>query len=143
MQKQGGSWGCPTQTSTLYHTAGDTPTVTITSPADKATVNNKFTLTANVASAGTVTKVTFLLDGVPVGTTTSIPYQYSYNLPKSTSGQHTLGVKALDSNGNEGSTSITVTVSGTGGVGTDPVPTTGPTDAPIITPTTFDPRWPF
>jgi membrane carboxypeptidase/penicillin-binding protein PbpC len=137
MQKQGAPWGCPTETSTLYHTAGDVPSVTITSPTSVANVSLNFTLTATVASAGTVTKVTFLLDDVPVGSTTSIPYQYAYNLPKKTTGSHTLGVKALDSNGNEGSSSVTVIVGATGGVGTDPVPSSNPISNPIATPIIF------
>ncbi len=134
MQKQGAPWGCPTETSTLYHTAGDVPTVTITSPTNGQRVGTKFTVKANVASAGVITKVTFLLDDVPVSSTTSIPYEYTYNLPKSTSGSHTVGVKAIDSNGNEGSASITINFGGEGSVGANPQPMSAlpaPTSWPI------------
>lgn len=118
MSKQGPPYGCPTETSNLYHTAGDSPIVQITSPANNATVATSFQVTANASSAGTITKVTFLLDGVPVSTTTSIPYQYTY---KTTTGSHTISVKAQDSNGNEGSASLTLKVGGAGGVGENPV----------------------
>jgi 1A family penicillin-binding protein len=145
MSKQGAPWGCPTETSKLYHTAGDLPTVKITSPTNGATVGTSFKVTADVASAGTVTKVTFLLDDVPVNVSTTIPYQYTYSLPHSDTGPHTITVKAQDSNGNEGTGSITVKVGGAGGVGDDPTPVANwpdMPDFPVIP--TIDPRnrWP-
>lgn len=137
MSKQGGTYGCPTKTSELYHTDGDAPVVSITSPASNATVGTSFTVSAEAASAATITQVTFLLDGTPVSTDTAIPYQYKYTLPSSASGEHTITVKAQDSKGNEGSASIKVKV-GSGGVGKDPKPTASTNDWP--TPTDL-PNW--
>jgi hypothetical protein len=143
MKKQGAPWGCPTETSTLYHTAGDVPTVNITSPSNNETVGTSFTVKANVASAGTVIKVTFLLDDVPVSSTTSIPYEYTYSLPKKSTGKHTIAVKAQDSNGNEGSDSITVKVGNVGGVGDNPVEEPQPTfpTIPTMPPMYFPRPW--
>lgn len=111
MQSQGAPYNCPDKTSELYHTAGDKPFVTITSPSNNAQINsNKVTVKANVASAGTITKVTFYFDGVAVKNVTSIPYEYTFNLNSNDTGNHEIQVKALDSNGNEGSDSIDIKV---------------------------------
>ena len=120
---------CPTETSNLYHTAGDRPVVTITSPLDGDKVSSTtFTIKASVASAATITQVSFYLDGTQIKQLTSIPYDYTINLDKKAVGPHTILVKASDSNGNEGSSTIkiTVTVGGTGG------PESGVTPTPVL-----------
>lgn len=110
MRAQGSAYSCPTETSTLYHTVGDKPYVSITSPADGAKVNSTFTVKASAASAGSITQVEFLLDGVVVAKDTSAPYEYTFNLSSSSSGSHMLTARATDSKGNEASDSIEIKV---------------------------------
>lgn len=111
MKAQGGQYGCPTKTSDLYHTADDKPIVKITSPSNNQRINSSsFTVKASVASAGTVTAVSFYIDDVLAERVTSIPYQHTFNLNPGDSGNHTITVKATDTNGNEGSATITVRV---------------------------------
>lgn len=110
MKAQGAPWGCPAETSALYHTAGDKPTVTIATPTAGQTVGSTFTAKANIASAGTIISVVFLFDNAPVKTITSIPYEYTYSLGKSTVGAHTITVKATDSNGNEGTSTVNLNI---------------------------------
>ncbi len=110
MRAQGSAYGCPTETSTLYHTVGDKPYVTITSPTDGAEVGTNFTVKASAASAGTIAQVEFLLDGVLVAKDTSGPYEYTFNLSSSSKGKRTITARATDSNGNEASASVVVMV---------------------------------
>ncbi len=111
MESQGAPYNCPTKTSELYHTAGDKPFVTITSPKNNTQVDsNKLTVKTDVASAGTIIQVTFYFDNIPVKNVTSIPYTYTFNLNSNDTGKHTIKVKAVDSNGNEGSDSISIVV---------------------------------
>jgi chitodextrinase len=86
------------------------PQVSITSPADGATIS---TGTVTVAVAATdavgVTSVEVSVDGTPVATDTTDPYSVDWN---ATAGQHTIVATALDAAGNIG-TSSTVTVTAT------------------------------
>jgi peptidoglycan/xylan/chitin deacetylase (PgdA/CDA1 family)/archaellum component FlaF (FlaF/FlaG flagellin family) len=89
------------------------PTVTITAPANGATVsgNVKITATASDTGGSGVAKVSFYVDGTLVGTATQAPYSTPWNARKATRGQHTLAAIAQDNAGNTTtSTAITVTV---------------------------------
>lgn len=110
MKAQGGAYGCPTETSTLNHTVGNKPYVTITSPSSGASVGHSFMVTATAVSAATIVKVEFLLEGVVVKTMTSGPYQYNYSLSPSMNGNKTITVRATDSKGEESSASVVVKV---------------------------------
>jgi peptidoglycan/xylan/chitin deacetylase (PgdA/CDA1 family) len=88
------------------------PTVSITSPANGATVagNVKIVVTAADAQSG-VASVAYYVDGVPVGTSTSSPWQLPWNTKKVSSGQHVLTAVATDRAGNRTtSAAVTVTV---------------------------------
>ncbi len=104
--------------------------VSITSPANSATVNTNFTVTANaVVSPATVTNVYFYVDGSLVGNDTSYPYSYvSGNA--SLSGAHALKCVAKDSNGNSATSSV---VNVTIVASAQPVPNYPITDAPTPT----------
>ena len=94
--------------------AGDTtaPAVSITAPANSATVNATVSVTANASDDVGVTKVEFLLDGVLQSTDTSSPYAWSWNTTTATNGAHALVAKAYDAANNIGTSStVNVTVS--------------------------------
>ncbi len=87
------------------------PTVAITSPANGASLFLSTTLQASASDNVGVTQVVFY-DGTKVlGTDTSAPYSYSWNLLSATKGNHTLTAKAYDAAGNvTTSTAVTVKV---------------------------------
>jgi hypothetical protein len=86
------------------------PTVSITAPANGATVTGNVKITAAPADAQTgVASVAFYVDGVLVGTTTSSPWQLPWNTKKVSSGQHLLTAVATDRAGNR-TTSVAVTI---------------------------------
>jgi peptidoglycan/xylan/chitin deacetylase (PgdA/CDA1 family) len=88
------------------------PSVSITSPANGATVagNVKIVAAPTDASAG-VASVAFHVDGALIGTTTSSPWQIPWNTRKVSSGQHVLTAVARDRAGNSAtSPAVTVTV---------------------------------
>jgi glucose/arabinose dehydrogenase/peptidoglycan/xylan/chitin deacetylase (PgdA/CDA1 family) len=97
--------GTPTDTTA--------PTVSITSPANGATVSGVTNINATAADNVAVSGVKFLVDGVLRGTEdVTSPYSVSWNTASSTNGSHTLTAVARDSSGNLAtSTNILVTVS--------------------------------
>src|SRR4029077_13962902 len=96
------------------------PTATITSPSNGATVLGTITFSAtasdavNSSSTDTVGVIglQFLLDGASMTGVLSGPGPYSigWNTTSATNGQHTLTAVAIDEVGNTGSASVTVTV---------------------------------
>jgi peptidoglycan/xylan/chitin deacetylase (PgdA/CDA1 family) len=88
------------------------PTVSITSPANGATVtgNVKIVAAATDAPSG-VASVAFYVDGALIGTTANSPWQMPWNTKKVSSGQHVLTAVARDRAGNSAtSPAVTVTV---------------------------------
>ncbi|HVM76745.1 MAG TPA: Ig-like domain-containing protein, partial [Candidatus Paceibacterota bacterium] len=93
---------------------GDTtpPTVSVTSPANNATVSSTVSVSATASDNVGVTRVEFYLDGVLAITDLTSPYAWSWNTASSTNGVHTLSAKAYDAAGNIGvSGNVSVTVS--------------------------------
>lgn len=94
--------------------AGDStpPSVTLTGPADGATLSGTETLTATASDAGGIQQVEFLVDGVVRGVDYSTPFTLDLNTESLTNGTHVIAAKAYDLAGNSAtSTSISVTVS--------------------------------
>ncbi len=94
------------------------PTVTMTAPADGATVTGSaVTVSANASDNVGVTSVQFLLDGAALGSAdTTSPYSIAWNTATASNGAHTLSARASDAAGNTGTaTTINVTVSNGGG----------------------------
>jgi len=88
------------------------PTISISSPANGATVSGTITISASASDNTAVTKVEFYLDGDLIGTDTASPYSMSWDTTLLTDGSYTLQAKAYDAAGNAGSSSfVTVTVS--------------------------------
>ena len=88
------------------------PTVSITSPANGATVSGTITVTATAADNVGVAGVQFLLDGVALGAEdTTAPYSVAWNTTTATAGTHVLSARARDAAGNIGvAANVTVTV---------------------------------
>jgi hypothetical protein len=102
-------------TATL--TVGDTtpPTVSITAPANGATVFGTVTVSASATDNVGVVGVQFKLDGANLGAElTAAPYAISWNTTVSSPGAHTLTAVARDAAGNTAtSAAVSVTVADT------------------------------
>jgi hypothetical protein len=105
-----------TQTATVPFTvtAPDTtaPEISLTSPADGASVSGTIALAAVATDNVGVVGVQFLLDGVPLGAEDlAAPYSISWDTATATPGTHTLAARARDAAGNTvDSAVITATV---------------------------------
>jgi galactose oxidase-like protein/Big-like domain-containing protein/Kelch motif protein len=102
--------------------AADTtpPTVTMTAPANGATVSGSaVTVSAAATDNVAVSSVQFLLDGNPLGAPiTQTPYSISWDSTSVANGSHTLSARATDPSGNPATASpITITVSNTAPTG--------------------------
>ncbi|HEY4176349.1 MAG TPA: PHB depolymerase family esterase [Kofleriaceae bacterium] len=89
------------------------PTVVITSPSDGDTVTGALTVIAVATDDVAIDHVTLSADGADVGTSTTAPYQFNWTA--GAPGEHVLEAVAVDTSGNEATTSVTVTVPGAGG----------------------------
>lgn len=118
------------------------PAVTITAPANGATVSAAVTVTANATDNVGVAGVQFVLDGLSLGAEdTTAPWATSWNTAVSTNGSHTLTAVARDAAGNRAtSSSVVVTVSN---AAPDTTPPTVPTGlaATAISPTQINLSW--
>ncbi|MFX0094623.1 MAG: Ig-like domain-containing protein, partial [Candidatus Hodarchaeota archaeon] len=90
------------------------PTVSITSPADGATVGGTVTISASASDNVGVTKVEFYVDDVLKGTDTSSPYSYSWGTTAYSDGLHDLKAIAYDAADNTDTDIISVTVDNSG-----------------------------
>ena len=97
---------------------GDTqpPTVSITAPANGATVAGMVSVNATASDNVGVTKVEFYVDGVLKSTDTTSPYSFSWDSTSVANGSHSLTAKAYDAALNVGtSTAVSVTVNNPSG----------------------------
>jgi len=77
------------------------PPLAITSPANLSSgLNGVITLTATATDNVAVTLVEFEVDGVPVGSDSSAPYQASVDTADHAAGQHIVRARARDAAGN-------------------------------------------
>src|SRR5438105_638672 len=84
------------------------PTVSITSPANGATVSGMLNITVIAADNKAVSSITLSVDGAIVGTLTATPYSFSWNADTSANGNHTITAKATDAAGNSNTNSVIV-----------------------------------
>ncbi len=115
-------------TVTVSNSTPDTtpPTVTISAPANNATVSGAVTVSANASDNAGVASVQFLLDGGNLGSLDAAsPYSVSWNTTTASNGSHTLQAIAKDAAGNSTtSAAATVTVNNASADTTPPsVPT--------------------
>src|SRR5204862_352822 len=88
------------------------PTVSITAPANGATVSGPVSVTATASDNVGVAGVQFFLDGAALGAgDTSAPYVVSWDTTTTTNGSHTLTARARDAAGNATtSAAVSITV---------------------------------
>lgn len=86
------------------------PTVSVTMPANGATISGTQALVADASDNVGVTRVEFYVDSALVYTDTSAPYQTNLSTALYSNGLHALKAKAFDTNQNAES-SISVTIS--------------------------------
>ena len=86
------------------------PTISITSPANAATVSGNVSVLVNAQDNVGVVRVELYVDGQLKATSTSVPFTTKWNTKREARGAHTLQCKAYDAADNVG-TSATVTVS--------------------------------
>jgi hypothetical protein len=87
------------------------PTASITSPANNSSFDPNVSVTVNVNASDNVgvSSISLSVDGTVIGSASGSTGSFSWNTG-SVSGPHTLTAKAYDAAGNQGSTSISVTV---------------------------------
>jgi chitodextrinase len=86
------------------------PVVTITAPANGATVSNTVTITATATDNVGVTKVEFYVAGDLKSTDTASPYLYSWDTTTVSNGSRSLQAKAYDAANNNNTDEISITV---------------------------------
>jgi hypothetical protein len=87
------------------------PSVSITNPADGATVSGTVTVSASASDDNGVTQVEFFVDGASIGVDTTSPYQASWNTSGYSDGAHSVKATATDTIGQTASDTHNVTVS--------------------------------
>ncbi|MBI3930042.1 MAG: hypothetical protein HY319_31170 [Armatimonadetes bacterium] len=91
--------------------ADQPPTVAFNSPTQGQTVSGNISLQAQAQDDKGVAQVEFFLDGAPLGTDPTPPYQQDWNTATAADGPHTLQAVARDTTGQTARDSITVNVS--------------------------------
>lgn len=111
-------------------TTGDTnpPTVSITAPANGATISGTTAVSANATDDVQVAKVVFSIDGTVVSTDTGQPYSLNLDTTGYTNGSHTITATAYDTSNNHKAQSITITIDNS----TPPPPPPGPDTTPPV-----------
>ncbi|HZL08277.1 MAG TPA: fibronectin type III domain-containing protein [Candidatus Dormibacteraeota bacterium] len=108
---------CNPNTTDCTSATNNPPTISMTAPANAATVSGTVALsaTATAATGLTVSTVQFQVDGSNVGSAdTTSPYGFSWNTTGVSNGSHTLTAIVTDSSGNSTTAGqITVTVNNT------------------------------
>ncbi|MDB5163684.1 MAG: hypothetical protein JWS12_301 [Candidatus Saccharibacteria bacterium] len=89
------------------------PKVTLTSPANGATISGSVNVAATASDNVGVTKVNFEVDGTQVSSITASPFTYSWDTSKVTNAAHTVKATAYDAANNTNTSTVTVTVNNT------------------------------
>jgi len=83
------------------------PIITITQPANGATISNDVTIKVNATDNDAVSSVSFLIDGEVIGEDTESPYEYPWNVYFWADGNlHTILAEATDLSGNVGQSEL-------------------------------------
>ncbi len=86
------------------------PTVSLTAPTSGAVLNGVVPLAATASDNRAVTRVDFLVDGLPIGSDSTAPYAASWNTATYALGTHTVRAVAFDAAGNSAVSEVTCTV---------------------------------
>ena len=82
------------------------PTITITSPINESTLSAQTIIKVDVADAGEIVSVTFLVNGDDAFVDTASPYEYDWDICTLEDATHTLLAKATDKAGNTGQSEL-------------------------------------
>lgn len=93
------------------------PSVSLSAPADGATVSGQITLSASASDNVGVDRVEFRIDGSLLASDSSAPYSSNWDSSTVSDGSHQISAEAFDAAGNSASDVINVTVSNGGGGG--------------------------
>ena len=105
--------GCPDTAPAPSSSDATAPTVSITSPANGATVSGTVSVSVNAADNVAVTSVSYSVDGVAIASSTTAPFGISWDVSNLADGLHTLAARAYDGAGNNSVSSISVSKSTT------------------------------
>jgi hypothetical protein len=115
LRQSSGNWDLGVYKFGSSGSSGDStaPTVSMTAPANGATVSGTVTVSCNAADNVGVASVQFQIDGANTGSAdTGAPYSFAMNTASYPNGSHTLKAIARDAAGNQTtSASITVNIS--------------------------------
>ncbi|MFA5157725.1 MAG: Ig-like domain-containing protein [Patescibacteria group bacterium] len=89
------------------------PTVSMTAPANGATVSDTITLSANASDDNGVARVAFFIDSTLISEDSSAPYSASLNTLSYGNGAYTLKARAYDTVGQTAENAVSVTISNT------------------------------
>jgi serine protease len=106
-------WGLVNAPAALAWTSAppdNPPSVTLTSPADGATVSGTVAVTADAADDHGVTRVDFYADEAFLGSDDAAPYEWSWNSADAADGLHTISATAVDTISQTMTHGVTVTV---------------------------------
>ena len=109
-----------TESTSAPATTNAAPAISISSPANGATVSSTFAFSANATDDSGVAKVTFTIDGATLSDDSASPYSTSVNSLSYANGSHTLQAVATDGAGLTASASISVTINNTSTDTTNP-----------------------
>jgi subtilisin family serine protease/PKD repeat protein len=104
-------------TASIGNGSGDNvaPTAEVTAPTGGGTVTGTVSLAASASDNVGVTRVTFFVNGSPVGSDTTEPYSLNWDTTLGGNGSHSIVAKAYDGGGNVGSSAaVTVNVNNPG-----------------------------
>jgi MYXO-CTERM domain-containing protein len=101
---------------TVDNALGTDPIVELAEPAADARLDGTVRLIAAASDDGAVSSVAFFVDGAPIGTLTTPPYELDHDTSSLASGAHTVSVTATDDDGNTASDEVSVEIPG-GGTG--------------------------
>lgn len=87
------------------------PSVSISSPANGATLAGTTSILANASDDNGIANVRLSVDSAPIADDASAPYQFSLNTTSYSNGSHTIKVTATDTSGKTAEASITVNIS--------------------------------
>lgn len=110
------------------------PVVTISAPANNATVTNTVTIAATATDNKGIAGIVFTIDGEIISTDMVSPYTVTLNTKSYENGNHLIKAEASDTSGNKASKSITVKINNT-------VVATGITAATVATHKTSSNCW--
>ncbi|MEO6733866.1 MAG: Ig-like domain-containing protein [Ferruginibacter sp.] len=104
----GNSKSVSIQVSVSNVSGGDitSPTVVITSPVNGSSVSGTVNIQSDANDNIGVSSVTYAIDGVTAGSSSTAPYTYSWNSSTVANGMHTITATAKDAAGNVGTNSI-------------------------------------